>query len=83
MLEGLISVDWTVPPSACLPGKPFASFVRGTERCGCKWMNEQFLVPAAGLTLFAQVLDRFLGLYVHLNSFVQLKRDLRAARAMC
>ncbi len=32
----------------------------------------------AGLRLFAQVLDRFFGLYVHANSFTQLKLSRRA-----
>ncbi|GAA0767520.1 type VI secretion system baseplate subunit TssF [Ideonella azotifigens] len=69
MLEGLIRVEYRAA-QACLPGNPFASFVRGTEVR--LTVNEQHFV-GSGLTLFSQVLDRFLGLYAHINSFVQLK----------
>jgi type VI secretion system protein ImpG len=69
MLDGLSAIDF-VPANACLPGNPFPSFVRGTEiRLS---VDEQHFV-GSGLQLFAQVLDRFFGLYVHLNSFTQLK----------
>ncbi len=69
MIDGLMQVDYR-PVQACLPGNPFATFVRGTEvRLS---VNEQAFV-GGGLHLFAQVLDRFLGLYAHINSFVQLK----------
>jgi type VI secretion system protein ImpG len=44
--------------------------VRGTE-VRLK-LDEQSFV-GSGLHLFAQVLDRFFGLYVHANSFTQLK----------
>lgn len=69
MIDGLMQVDYR-PVQACLPGNPFATFVRGTEvRLS---VNEQAFV-GGGLHLFAQVLDQFLGLYAHINSFVQLK----------
>lgn len=52
-----------------LAGKPFASFVRGYElRLS---IDEEHFV-GSGLDVFARVIDRFLGLYVHLNSFIQL-----------
>lgn len=69
MLEGLVGIEF-VPAHACLPGHPFPTFVRGTEIR--LTVDEQHFV-GSGLNLFAQVLDRFFGLYVHLNSFTQLK----------
>jgi type VI secretion system protein ImpG len=49
---------------------PFPSFVRGTE---VRLTVDREAFVGSGLQLFAQVLDHFLGLYVHVNSFVQLK----------
>jgi type VI secretion system protein ImpG len=67
-IDGLVSVEF-VPATAWLPGEPFATFVRGTEiRLS---VDEQSFV-GTGLGLFAQLLDRFFGLYVHINSFSQL-----------
>lgn len=69
LLDGIVSIDYRAA-SACLPGNPFATFVRGTEiRLA---VDEQHFV-GSGLRLFAQVLDHFFGLYVHTNSFTQLK----------
>lgn len=69
VLDGLASIDYRLA-HAYLPGNPFATFVRGTEVR--LTVHEEHFV-GAGLHLFAQVLDCFFGLYVHLNSFVQLK----------
>lgn len=69
ILEGLSAIDFA-PANACLPGRPFPTFVRGTEVR--LTVDEQHFV-GSGLHLFAQVLDRFFGLYVHLNSFTRLK----------
>jgi type VI secretion system protein ImpG len=69
MLDGLVSIEF-LPANACLPGNPFPTFVRGTEVR--LTVNEQNFV-GSGLQLFTQVLDRFFGLYAHLNSFTQLK----------
>jgi type VI secretion system protein ImpG len=52
-----------------LPGKPFATFVRGIEVRVT--IDEEHFVGSS-LASFVSVLDRFFGLYVHLNSFVQL-----------
>ncbi|CAI8694050.1 type VI secretion system baseplate subunit TssF [Burkholderia cepacia] len=52
-----------------LPGKPFATFVRGIEIR--LTIDEEHFVGAS-LASFVRVLDSFFGLYVHLNSFVQL-----------
>jgi type VI secretion system protein ImpG len=69
MLDGLQAIEF-VPANACLPGNPFPTFVRGTE---IRLTVEEQHFVGSGLQLFAQVLDRFFGLYVHLNSFTQLK----------
>lgn len=68
-IAGVLGIEYTAA-SACLPGNPFVTFVRGTEvRVS---VDEQNFV-GSGLRLFAQVLDHFFGLYVHANSFTQLK----------
>ncbi|ACR27592.1 type VI secretion system baseplate subunit TssF [Burkholderia glumae] len=67
-IDGLVaieqrgSVQW-------LPGKPFATFVRGIEIR--LTIDEEHFVGTS-LAAFARMLDVFFGLYVHLNSFVQL-----------
>ncbi|HIV70634.1 MAG TPA: type VI secretion system baseplate subunit TssF [Candidatus Aquabacterium excrementipullorum] len=69
LVDGLVAVDYRAV-SACLPGNPFPTFVRGTEvRLS---VNEQNFA-GSGLRLLAQVLEHFFGLYVHANSFTQLK----------
>ena len=68
-LDGVIAVDYK-PAQAFLDGAPFATLVRGTEIR--LTVDEQSFV-GTGLHLFAQVLDRFFALYVHINSFTQLK----------
>ncbi len=69
LLDGLDAISYQ-PATACLPGDPFPCFVRGIEiRLA---VHEQHFV-GSGLRLFAQVLDHFFGLYVHANSFTQLK----------
>jgi len=73
-LDAIVDIDFK-PASACMPGNPYTVFVRGTEiRMS---VDEQGFV-GSGLRLFAQVLDHFFALYVHANSFTQLK--LVAAR---
>ncbi|KAA3653754.1 MAG: type VI secretion system baseplate subunit TssF [Proteobacteria bacterium] len=52
-----------------LPGKPFASFVRGLE---VRLTIDEARFVGSGLDAFSRCMDRFLGLYVHLNSFIQL-----------
>ena len=68
-LDGVIAVDYKAT-QAFLDGAPFATLVRGTEIR--LTVDEQSFV-GTGLHLFAQVLDRFFALYVHINSFTQLK----------
>ena len=68
-IAGVVGVEYAAA-SACMPGNPFMTFVRGTEiRVS---VEEQHFV-GSGLRLFAQLLDHFFGLYVHVNSFTQLK----------
>jgi type VI secretion system protein ImpG len=52
-----------------LPGNPFACLVRGLE---VRLTIDEDAFVGAGIHVFAQVIDRFLGLYVHANSFTQL-----------
>ncbi|MCA1247631.1 type VI secretion system baseplate subunit TssF [Massilia sp. MS-15] len=57
------------PTTAWLAGNPFTCMVRGVEvRLG---IDEEAFV-GSGIHAFAQVIERFLALYVHANSFTQL-----------
>jgi type VI secretion system protein ImpG len=67
-VDGIVSIEF-VPATAWLAGEPFASFVRGTE---VRLTVDEDSYVGTGLSLFAAVLDRFFGLYVHINSFAQL-----------
>lgn len=69
VVDAIVAVEHRAV-SACLPGQPFPAYVRGVEvRLS---VNDQHFA-GIGLRLFAQVLDHFFGLYVHVNSFTQLK----------
>lgn len=68
-IDGIVAVDFG-PTHAWLDGEPFPSFVRGTE---VRLSVDESGFVGTGLRLFAQVMDRFFGLYVHANSFTQLK----------
>jgi len=52
-----------------MAGKPFACFVRGVE---VSLSIDEASFVGSGLDAFVRCIDRFLGLYVSLNSFVQL-----------
>jgi type VI secretion system protein ImpG len=67
-IDGVTSVDF-VPATAWLAGEPFATFVRGTE---VRLVVDEESYVGTGLHLFASMLDRFFGLYVHINSFTRL-----------
>ena len=69
LLDGLIAIDYR-PAQAFLAGEPFATLVRGTE---IRLTVDEPSFVGAGLRLFADVLDRFFAMYVHLNSYTQLK----------
>ena len=67
-VDGVVSIDF-VPATAWLAGEPFATFVRGTE---VRLVVDEESYVGTGLHLFASMLDRFFGLYVHINSFTKL-----------
>jgi type VI secretion system protein ImpG len=69
LLEGLQGVEYR-PATAYLPGKPFPSFVRGTE---IRVTVDETCFVGSGLQLFTQVMERFFALYAHINSFTELK----------
>ncbi len=57
------------PANHWLPGNPFACLVRGVE-VGITIDEEAFV--GSGIHAFTHIVERFLGLYVHANSFTQL-----------
>ncbi|WP_374256374.1 type VI secretion system baseplate subunit TssF [Aquabacterium sp.] len=67
-INGLVAIDFK-PASAWLPGQPFATLVRGTE---IRLTVDEESFVGTGLGLFAAVLDRYFGMYVHANSFTRL-----------
>jgi type VI secretion system protein ImpG len=67
-IRGLESVSYK-PANAWLPGNPFACVVRGME---VRLAVDEEAFVGSGIHAFAQVIERFLGLYVHANSFTQL-----------
>lgn len=67
-IEGIVSLEHSAT-TTWLAGRPFASVARGTEiRIG---IDESHFV-GTGIHAFANILDRFFGLYVHANSFTRL-----------
>lgn len=67
-IEGVLGIaqeDKTV----WMPGKPFACFIRGLE---VRLSIDESSFVGSGLDVFARCIDRFFGLYVSLNSFIQL-----------
>jgi type VI secretion system protein ImpG len=68
LIDGILDLQ-SQEVTAWLPGKPFASFVRGTE---IRLTIDEASFVGSGIDLFARVLEQFFGLYVHANSFVQL-----------
>ena len=67
-IEGIVGLDYR-PTTQWLAGKPFATFVRGLE---VRLTLDEDAFVGTGLHRFIRVLDHFFGLYVHMNSFVQL-----------
>lgn len=67
-IEGLIGLDYK-PATHWMRGEPFATFIRGIEIR--LTINEDNFVGTS-LHAFVSVINRFFGLYVHANSFVQL-----------
>ncbi len=67
-IGGILAIAYT-PTSAWLSGNPFNCLVRGIEvRLG---VDEEAFV-GSGIHAFAHIIERFLALYVHANSFTQL-----------
>lgn len=67
-IDGLVAIAFA-PVTAWLPGEPFATLVRGTQ---VRLTVDEDSHVGTGLSLFAAMLDRFFGLFVHINSFTQL-----------
>jgi type VI secretion system protein ImpG len=65
---GILAVDQQ-PTTSWLAGNPFACLVRGVE---VRLTIDEEAFVGSGIHAFAQVLERFLALYVHANSFTQL-----------
>ena len=57
------------PANAWLPGNPFPCLVRGVE---VRLTIDEEAFVGSGIHAFAHIVERFLGLYVHANSFTQL-----------
>lgn len=67
-IEGILDItqkDRTI----WMSGQPFACFLRGVE---VRLSIDESSFVGSGLDVFVRCIDRFLGLYVSLNSFVQL-----------
>jgi type VI secretion system protein ImpG len=65
---GILSVDQRAT-TAWLTGNPFACLVRGVE---VRISIDEEAFVGSGIHAFAHVIERFLALYVHANSFTQL-----------
>ena len=67
-LGGIVGMN-SKPTTAWLPGNPFACLVRGVE-VQITIDEESFV--GSGIYGFASLIEHFLGLYAHANSFIQL-----------
>ncbi|MCD9046517.1 type VI secretion system baseplate subunit TssF [Luteimonas sp. MHLX1A] len=67
-IDGIVAIEH-VAATEWMPGRHFASVVRGIE---IRLTIEENDFVGSGIAGFAQVLDRFFGLYVHANSFTRL-----------
>jgi type VI secretion system protein ImpG len=67
-IGGILSVAHK-PATTWLPGNPFACMVRGIE---VRLTVDEEAFVGSGIDAFAHIVERFLGLYVHANSFTQL-----------
>ncbi|MEX3980546.1 type VI secretion system baseplate subunit TssF [Paraburkholderia sp. EG287A] len=67
-IDGIVNVE-AGESIQWMAGKPFPTFVRGVEIC--LTLDEEHFAGVS-LATFIGVLDRFFGLYVHINSFTQL-----------
>ncbi|WP_296943970.1 type VI secretion system baseplate subunit TssF [uncultured Massilia sp.] len=67
-IGGIVAVEHR-PATAWLAGNPFACMVRGIE---VRLEIDEEAFVGSGVDAFAHIVERFLGLYVHANSFTQL-----------
>jgi len=67
-IDGLVAIEHRAA-TQWLPGRHFGNLVRGIE---VRLTVDEASFAGAGISTFARVLDHFLGLYVHANSFTQL-----------
>ena len=68
LIDGMRAVEH-VPVTAWLSGNPFACFARGIE---VRLTIDEEAYVGSGIDLFARVVEAFLSLSAHVNSFVQL-----------
>lgn len=68
LIDALVAIEHR-PATAWLPGEPFPALIRGLQ---VRLTVDDTRLRGIGAALLADVLDHFLGLYVHANSFVQL-----------
>jgi type VI secretion system protein ImpG len=73
ILSGVVAIDHQ-STSKWLVGKPFSCLARGIE-ITLTIEEENFV--GSGLHVFANILDRFFALYVHINSFTQISLKSR------
>ncbi|WP_206951247.1 type VI secretion system baseplate subunit TssF [Trinickia acidisoli] len=67
-IAGIVGIEQR-PAVQWLPGRPFATFVRGVE---IRLTFDEAHYVGTSLATFVRMLDTFFGLFVRLNSFVQL-----------
>jgi type VI secretion system protein ImpG len=67
-IGGVLAVEHRAA-TAWLAGNPFACMVRGIE---VRLTIDEEAFVGSGVDAFAHIVERFLGLYVHANSFTQL-----------
>ena len=67
-INGIVGIEHKAA-KAWLPGNPFACLVRGIE---VRMTIDEEGFVGSGIHAFAHIVDRFLGAYVHANSFTQL-----------
>jgi type VI secretion system protein ImpG len=67
-IEGVLGIEQH-DKTVWMAGQPFACFVRGLE---VRITIDESSFVGSGLDVFARCIDHFLGLYVSLNSFIQL-----------
>lgn len=67
-IDGIAAIAYKAA-NTWLPGNPFACLVRGVE---VRLAIDEEAFVGSGIHAFAHIIERFLGLYVHANSFTQL-----------